>query len=99
MLAVFVAVSPAQAAQIGYDIIFECDDGCTTGGVDAPTGMLFIDDSALNIDTTISLVLGGAGTMMVSAFGTEFVQTIAFGAPTFPVVVVASGDVTMVDFQ
>ena len=99
VMALFVAAVPAQAAQVGYDIIFECEFGCTTG-VDAPTGMLFIDDSALTSNSTISLVLGGAGTMMVSAFNTDFDGANVLGAPALPFVVIASGEVTMVeDYQ
>lgn len=61
--------------------------------------MLFIDDDALMFDGGISLVQHGAGSMMVSAFGTDYDEADDTGATFFPVVFIASGEVTLVDYQ
>jgi hypothetical protein len=99
LLAVFVAVSPAQAAQIGYDIVFEYSTPDQSGTRDeAPTGMLFIDDSALAVDSSsLSLILDGSGTLMISAFGSTFIETDDPASPDRPLVDIASGEVTGVN--
>jgi hypothetical protein len=61
--------------------------------------MLFIDDSALAVDSSgLSLILDGSGTLMISAFGTTFIETDDIDAPGTPTVVIAAGDVTTVDY-
>jgi hypothetical protein len=39
----------ASGATIGFDLVFTCTSGCTTG-VDAPTGMFTMDDAVLGVD-------------------------------------------------
>jgi hypothetical protein len=101
VLAVFVSVSPAQAAQIGYDIVFEYSTPDQSGTRDeAPTGMLFIDDSALAVDSSkLSLILDGSGTLMIAAFGTSFIETDDVRSPVDPTVKIVSGDVTGLEYQ
>lgn len=61
------AAPSAYATTIGFDLIFSCDFGCTTG-IDAPTGMFFVDDSLLLPGTNTALV----DTVMVSFMGIDW---------------------------
>ena len=49
VLGILITAPAAQAALVGYDIVFTCETRCSVIG-DEPTGMLFFDDSALLTD-------------------------------------------------
>ena len=91
-----IGIAPASyGAVIGYDIVFVCDFGCTTG-VDAPTGALFLDFSALQNDGAYMLE-DFAGTMHVTARNETYNEADDV-RDSFPAVVVENNQARYIDF-
>ena len=91
----WIGIAPAAyGTEIGYDIVFACSNGCTTG-IDEPTGMLFLDDSALVTDGTKILNDFGGSLMITGVFAT-YEDDLRF--PSFPQVTVTGGEVTAIDY-
>jgi len=77
-------------AEYGRDL--ECPE-------EAPTGMLFIDESALATDGVKNLVLDGSGSLMVEVSGIVADETFDDDFPDSPTVNVIDGDVVSISYD